>query len=60
MNKETTVVTNQILLEDMAAIYDKLSPKELDKLRNSTILLRAVVVFLDIISCIFFRIMQMN
>ncbi|RYF94334.1 MAG: NAD-dependent epimerase/dehydratase family protein [Chitinophagaceae bacterium] len=46
MNKENTVVTNQILLEDMAAIYEKLSPKELDKLRNSTILLTGCGGFL--------------
>ena len=46
MNTDTPVVTNQILLEDMAAIYEKLSPKELDKLRESTILLTGCGGFL--------------
>ena len=40
------VVENQILKEDMVAIYKKLSGPELDKLRNSTILLTGCGGFL--------------
>jgi UDP-glucuronate decarboxylase len=46
MSEVSSVVTNKILLEDMEAIYKKLSPAELNKLRNSTILLTGCGGFL--------------
>jgi UDP-glucuronate decarboxylase len=46
MSELSSVVTNKILTEDMEAIYKKLSPAELNKLRNSTILLTGCGGFL--------------
>ena len=46
MLQTVPTVENQILKEDMAAIYNKLSAPELNKLRNSTILLTGCGGFL--------------